>query len=49
MQEGKSDPDNNKVTFPIPKSGFKYGFFYIKDSNNISASTTYMVDFKPTN
>ncbi|GAB3316552.1 hypothetical protein GCM10027299_06950 [Larkinella ripae] len=36
------DPKNRTVTSPTPKEGFKYGFFYLKDHRDVSASSPFI-------
>ncbi|GAB3263968.1 hypothetical protein GCM10027347_30780 [Larkinella harenae] len=42
-QKATVDEKNRTVTSPIPKEGFKYGFFALKDHRNVSASTVFLL------
>jgi len=43
-QKAVIDPDKQTVTIPKPKEGFKYAFFYLRDKNNISVSSEFIIN-----
>lgn len=43
-QKATVDPKNQTITSPIPKEGFRYGFFYLKDHRNVSSSSTFVFE-----
>ncbi|WP_221391140.1 S9 family peptidase [Dyadobacter sp. NIV53] len=38
------NPEKQTISCPIPKEGFKYGFFYLKDHRNISTSSEFIIN-----
>ncbi|MGV3558691.1 alpha/beta hydrolase family protein [Larkinella arboricola] len=42
-QKATVDPKTRTVTSPIPKEGFRYGFFYLKDHRDVSASSSFII------
>ncbi|MFD1145224.1 alpha/beta hydrolase family protein [Larkinella insperata] len=43
-QQATVDPKTRTVTSPMPKEGFQYGFFYLKDHRNVSVSSPFLVN-----
>ncbi len=41
--EAKYDPASRRVSCPIPDKGFKYGFFFVRDQRNLSASSEFIL------
>ena len=42
-QKAAIDPKTQTASSPIPKEGFNYGFFYLKDHRNVSASSPFLI------
>ncbi len=42
-QKATLDRNARTVTSPMPKEGFQYGFFYLKDHRNVSVSSPFFV------
>ncbi|GAB3916350.1 dienelactone hydrolase family protein [Larkinella terrae] len=42
-QKAMIDPITQTATSPMPKEGFKYGFFYLKDHRNVSVSSPFLI------
>lgn len=42
-QKVKVDTKTKTLSSPVPKEGFKYGFFYFKDHRNVSASSEFII------
>lgn len=38
--------DEQTVIHPIPKEGYKYAFFYLKDADGVSGTTVFLTDRK---
>lgn len=41
--EAKYDPVSRRISCLIPNSGFKYGFFFVRDQRNLSASSEFIL------
>lgn len=44
VQKADIDPVSGKISTPIPANGFKYGFFYVVDNRNVSASSEFLIN-----
>lgn len=43
VQRAEIDHENGTISVKLPQEGFRYGFFYIRDNRNVSASGEFVI------